>query len=56
VLNVTTNPPVLRPDITLNFPIEDSEKCDITAGLQHSIIISSASNSCWQFAFKLGPC
>lgn len=32
VLNVTTNPPVDRPEITHNFPIEDSVECDIAAG------------------------
>jgi hypothetical protein len=32
VLNVTTNLPVDRPEITHSFPIEDSIECDIAAG------------------------
>jgi hypothetical protein len=33
VLNITANAPGHRPDITHNFPIEDSAACDIAAGM-----------------------
>jgi hypothetical protein len=40
VLNVTSNPPVHRPDITHSFPIEDTSENDIEAGTQpHSALL-----------------
>jgi hypothetical protein len=39
VLNVTTNPPVHRPDITHSFPIEDSTESDIEAGARTHVAL-----------------
>ena len=46
VLNITVSPPGHRPEITHNFPIEDSPSCDIAAGARASSRLIMKSCNC----------